>query len=430
MNYDEAMEYIYGTLKFGSKLGLTSITKLMDFMENPQKKLRFVHVAGTNGKGSTTAFISSILINAGYKTGIFTSPYLQRFTERIKIDNQEIVPEELVDIIEFVKTKIDLMLEMGLAHPTEFEIITAVAFEYFYRNNCDIVVLEVGLGGRFDSTNVIESPEVSVITTISLDHTDRLGGTLAEIAYQKAGIIKPNSITVIYPQKPEAEEVFEKVCESQNSKIHKVDLSSLVLKEYSLEGQLFDYKAYKDLYITLLGDHQLFNAAVAIDTCEVLVNKGFNIDYNNVRDGIAVTKWPGRLEIISKNPLVLIDGAHNYEGGQSLNAALDRYFDDKKKIFIVGFLRDKEYQHIMELLAKKAHTIITVTPHSERAIPSSELAVILQKYSNNVQDGITIEMGLKLALDNEDNESVICAFGSLYMIGEVRSLLNKDILNI
>jgi len=430
MNYDEAMEYIHSTLKFGSKLGLTSITKLMDFMENPQKKLRFVHVAGTNGKGSTTAFISSILINAGYKTGIFTSPYLQRFTERIKIDNQEIVPDELVDIIEFVKTKIDLMLEMGLAHPTEFEIITAVAFEYYYRNNCDIVVLEVGLGGRFDSTNVIECPEVSVITTISLDHTDRLGGTLAEIAYQKAGIIKSNSITVVYPQKPEAEKVFEQVCESQNSEIHKVDLTSLVLKEYSLEGQLFDYKTYKDLYITLLGDHQLYNAAVAIDTCEILVNKGFNIDYNNIRDGIAVTKWPGRLEIISKTPLVLIDGAHNYEGGQSLNAALDRYFDDKKKIFIVGFLRDKEYQPIMELLAKKAQSIITVTPHSERAIPSSELAVILQQYSNKVQDGTTIEMGLKLALDNADNESVVCAFGSLYMIGEVRSFLNKDILNI
>lgn len=425
MNYDEAMEYIHGTLKFGSKLGLKSITKLLDFMENPQKKLRFVHVAGTNGKGSTTAFISSILINAGYKTGIFTSPYLQRFTERIKIDNKEIVPDELVDIIEFVKTKIDLMLDGGLTHPTEFEIITAVAFEYFYRNNCDIVVLEVGLGGRYDSTNVIESPEVSVITTISLDHTDRLGGTLAEIAYQKAGIIKSNSIAVLYPQKKEVEEVFEKVSESQNSEIHKVDLSTLTLKEYSLDGQLFDYKAYKNLYITLLGDHQLFNAAVAIDTCEVLVNKGFNIEYNNIRDGISGTTWPGRLEIISKNPLILIDGAHNYEGGQSLNTALDKYFEDKKKIFIVGFLRDKEYQHIMELLAKKAHTIITVTPHNERAIPSNELAVILKQYSNNIQDGITIEMGLKLALENSDKESVICAFGSLYMIGEVRRLFNK-----
>jgi len=423
MNYDEAMEYIHGTLKFGSKLGLESITKLMDFMGNPQKRLRFIHVAGTNGKGSTTAFISNILINSGYKTGIFTSPYIQRFTERIKINDKEIEPDELTDIIGFVKTKIDLMIEEGLAHPTEFEIITAVAFEYFYRNCCDIVVLEVGLGGRFDSTNVIEFPEVCVITTISLDHTDRLGKTLAEIAYQKAGIIKPNTDTVIYPQKPESEQVFEQVCKTQNSTIHKVDLANLALKEYSLEGQLFDYKDYKDLYIRLLGDHQLRNAAVAIDTCEILVNKGFKIDYKNIRNGIAETTWTGRLEIISRKPLILIDGAHNLEGGQSLNAALDRYFANKSKIFIVGFLRDKDYHSIMKILAKKAKLIITVTPNNERAMPSSELATILKQYSNRVQDGITLENSLKLAFENIDEESVICAFGSLYMIGELRKLI-------
>ncbi|HEY5584988.1 MAG TPA: folylpolyglutamate synthase/dihydrofolate synthase family protein [Ruminiclostridium sp.] len=422
MNYDEAMKYIHGTLKFGSKLGMGSIAKLMNFMGNPQEKLRFVHIAGTNGKGSTAAFISSILINSGYKTGLFTSPYIQGFTERIKIDDKEIEQNELADIIEFVKIKIGLMLDEGLAHPTEFEIITAVAFEYFYRNSCDIVVLEVGLGGRFDSTNVIEQPEVAVITTISLDHTDRLGKTLAEIAYQKAGIIKPNSVTIIYPQDPEAERVFEQVCKSQNSAIHKVDLTYLALKEYSLEGQVFDYRGYKDLNIRLLGDHQLRNVAVAIDTCEALVNKGFNIDSSNIRNGIAKTTWPGRLEIISKTPLILIDGAHNFEGGQSLNAALDKYFMDKSKIFIVGFLRDKDYNQIMEMLAKKAKSIITVTPHNERAIPSSELAVILKQYSNNVQDGITVENGLKLALENIDETSVICAFGSLYMIGELRGL--------
>jgi len=423
MNYDEAMEYIHGTLKFGSKLGLQSITKLMDFMGNPQKKLRFVHVAGTNGKGSTTAFISSILINSGYKTGIFTSPYIQRFTERIKIDNKEIEPVELTEIIMFVKAKIDLMLDEGLDHPTEFEIITAVAFEYFYRSNCDIVVLEVGLGGRFDSTNVIETPEVCVITTISLDHTDILGKTLKEIAYQKAGIIKPNCFTVIYPQKPEAELVFEQVCNSHNSTIHKVSMASLELKEYSWDGQLFDYKDYKDLYIRLLGDHQLHNAAVAIDACESLVNKGFRINKNNISNGIAETTWPGRLEIISKKPMILIDGAHNFEGGQAFNAALDRYFTSLSKIFIVGFLRDKDYPQIMEMLAKKARLIITVTPNNERAIPSGELATILKQYSNNVHDGITIENSLKLAIENSDEGSVICAFGSLYMIGELRKFI-------
>lgn len=422
MNYDEAMEYIHGTLKFGSKLGLESISKLMDFMGNPQKKLKFVHVAGTNGKGSTTAFISSILINSGYKTGIFTSPYIQRFTERIKIDDKEIAPNELMDIIEFVKTKIDLMIDEGMDHPTEFEIITAVAFEYFYRSKCDIVVLEVGLGGRFDSTNVIESPEACVITTISLDHTDRLGGTLAEIAYQKAGIIKLDSDTVIYPQNPEAEKVFEQVCISQNARLHKVNFDTLILKEFSFDGQIFDYKHYQNLSIRLIGDHQLRNAALAIDVCEILGNKGFVINDNNIRRGIEKTVWPGRLEIISKEPLILIDGAHNFEGGQALNAALDRYFNNKSKIFIVGFLRDKDYHQIMEMLAMKARLIITVTPSNERAMPSSELATILKKYSNNVQDGVTIENSLKLAIENTNEESVICIFGSLYMIGEVREL--------
>ncbi len=422
MNYDEAIKYITDTLKFGSKLGLESITQLMEFMGNPQKKLKFIHVAGTNGKGSTTAFISNILIDSGYKTGIFTSPYIQRFTERIKVDNIEIGFEELADIISFVKSKIDMMLEIGMAHPTEFEIVTAAAFEYFYRQRCDIVVLEVGLGGRFDSTNVISTPEVAVITTISYDHTDRLGKTLSEIAYQKAGIIKDDGDVIVYPQKPEALRVFEDVCRDMNSHMYLVDTSSLCLKEFCLEGQLFDYKQYESLQIKLLGDHQLYNAAVAIDTCEVLINKGYKIANTNIRNGIAKTTWPGRLEIISKDPMLLIDGAHNIEGGQSLNAALEKYFYDRDKVFIVGFLGDKDYGQIMSLLAKKAKLIITVTPDSPRALQSSELADRLTEYADNVIDGVSIENGLKLALENLDTNSVVCAFGSLYMIGKLRDI--------
>lgn len=420
MNYEEAMKYIHGTLKFGSELGLDSIGKLLEYMGNPQKKLKYVHVAGTNGKGSTTSFISNILTNSGYKTGIFTSPYIQRFTERIKIDDKEIEPDELTEIIEFVKSKIDFMINEGLEHPTEFEIITAVAFEYFYRKNCDIVVLEVGLGGRYDSTNIIDCPEVGVITTISLDHTDRLGKTIAEIAYQKAGIIKKNSDTVIYPQKPEAEQVFEEVCKTQNSNLHKSCFDTLKLIEYSIDGQLFNYKNYKNLNIKLLGDHQLFNAALAIDACELLAKKGYNINYNNIIEGLSKTSWPGRLEIINKNPLILIDGAHNFEGGQALNAALDKYFADKNKIFIVGFLRDKDYRKTMEMLSKKAKLIITVTPNNERALKSNELANVLKQYSSNVKDGITLGNSLKLAYKDVDENSIICVFGSLYMIGEIR----------
>ncbi len=424
MNYEEAMQYIHGTLKFGSKLGLERIAGLMDLLGNPQKKLKFVHVTGTNGKGTTTAFISNILIDSGYKTGIFTSPYIQRFTERIKIDNNEIQPDELAEVIDHIKSKIEILLELGQEHPTEFEIITAAAFEYFYRNNCDIVVLEVGLGGRFDSTNIIDPPEVSVITTISLDHTDKLGGTLEEIAYIKAGIIKQGSNAVVYPQPDKIMKIFRDECQKQNAVFHDVCFESLKLKEFSLEGQLFDYKDYKNLQIRLLGDHQLCNAAVAIDACEALINKGYKIANTNIGNGIANTAWPGRLEIINTQPLVLIDGAHNLEGGQALNAALERYFSHMEKVFIVGFLRDKDYKHIMELLAGKARLIITVTPDNPRAVPSDELAEELNKYSRHVKDGITLENGLKLALENMGSNSMVCAFGSLYMIGRIREIFN------
>lgn len=420
MNYEQAMEYIHGTLKFGSILGLETISRLMDFMGNPQDKLKFIHVAGTNGKGSTAAFISNILIDAGYKTGVFTSPYIQRFNERIKINNKDIENNELTEIIGYVKEKIDLMVSLGFPHPTEFEIITAVAFEYFYRHNCELVVLEVGLGGRFDSTNVIKTPEVAVITTISLDHTDRLGSTISEIAFQKAGIIKQNGEVVVYPQLPEAEMVFKAVCKEMNSKLHIVNVETIKPKEFCLEGQQFEYKNYKNLETKLLGDHQLKNAAVAIDTCELLINKDYKIDYTNIRNGILKAIWPGRLEIVSKNPMVLIDGAHNLEGGQSLNFALEKYFAHLEKIFVVGFLGDKDYHQIMRILAQKAKLIITVTPDNPRALPSGEMAEELKKFSNSVIDGITLEKGMEIALSNSTPNTVVCAFGSLYMIGKVR----------
>ncbi len=420
MHYEAALEYLHGTLKFGSIFGLDRITKLLDLMGNPHKKLKFIHIAGTNGKGSTTAFISSILIESGYRTGMFTSPYIQRFTERIKVNNSEISKGELAELIVQIKESITQMVSEGFEHPTEFEIITAAAMEYFYIKNCDFVVLEVGLGGIVDSTNVIDMPEASVITTISMDHMDRLGDTLGEIAYHKAGIIKQNGSVVLYPQEQEAEQVIEKISHEKNAQIHKVDFSTLSQKSFSLEGQIFDYKQYRNVKIGLLGDHQMKNAAVAIDTCEILCNKGFAISHRNILDGLENTTWPGRLEIINKNPLIMIDGAHNLEGGQALNVALDKYFTQKKMIFIVGFLRDKDFNGIMDMLSSKADTIITVTPNNDRAVPSAELAEVLKLHSNHVIDGLSIENGLNIAVGLADRESVICAFGSLYMIGEIR----------
>ena len=212
MDYDQAIEYIHSTFKFGVKLGLENIKALLDLMDNPHKKLKYVHVAGTNGKGSTVAFISSILIESGYRVGIYTSPYIQRFTERIRVNTDEISKQDLARITSFVRDKVESMVSMGLNHPTEFEIVTAIAFQYFFEKGCDIVVLEVGLGGRFDSTNVIDNPLVSVITTISYDHMDILGDTLSKIAFEKAGIIKDGTHVVLYPQSKDAERVLEEIC--------------------------------------------------------------------------------------------------------------------------------------------------------------------------------------------------------------------------
>lgn len=337
MTYNEALDYIHGARKFGSKLGLHNMKILLELMGNPHKQLRFVHVAGTNGKGSTSAFIASILMEAGYRTGLYTSPYIQRFTERMRIDNQEIDGDELTDITAFVKSCVDQMLTMGKNHPTEFEIVTAIAFEYYLRNACDIVVLETGLGGRFDPTNIIDTPELAVITAIGLDHTDRLGKTLPQIAFEKAGIIKRGGDVVIYSQSRETERVFEEACAQKGARLHRTDFSEIVLHEFGPDGQVFSLDGYDRLEIGLLGKHQIYNASVAVRAAEVLTAKGFGLSEGNVRKGLARTRWPGRLEILSREPVFIIDGAHNADGAAVLRKFIDEYFPGKPVTYIMEY---------------------------------------------------------------------------------------------
>jgi len=422
MDYDEAIEYIHGTLKFGSKLGLHNIGVLLKLMGDPQKKMKFVHVAGTNGKGSTTAFISSILMEAGYRTGIYTSPYLQRFTERIRIGNEEIGRDELAEITAFVKANIEKMLAMGENHPTEFELVTAIAFEYYCRKGCDVAVLEVGLGGRFDSTNIIGVPEVAVITTISYDHTDRLGKTLPEIAFEKAGIIKPGGDVVIYGQSSEVEQVFEKACSERCACLHRTDFSSLALHEFGMEGQTFSFGGYENLRIGLLGGHQIRNAAVAVKAAEILKRKGYHITEDILRRGLLKSKWPGRLEILSRDPLLIVDGAHNPEGAAVLRKALDEYFPGRPVTFIMGVLTDKDFMSMMEIMLPGCKKLIAVTTDSPRALPADELAKAASNYCNNVQTSDTIERAISMCMESASAEDVICAFGSLYYIGAVREV--------
>lgn len=422
MNCEEAMDYIHGTLHFGSKLGLESIGRLLELLDHPHKKLRYVHVAGTNGKGSTVAFIGSMLQEAGYKVGVYTSPYLLRFTERIRVNGEEITPEALAQLTTRVSRQTTRMVEEGWEHPTEFEIITAIAFLYFAECGCDFVVLEVGLGGRFDATNIIDTPEVAVITTISYDHMNILGDTLEKIAYEKAGIIKPGGKVVLYPQLAEEERVIEEACRQRNAELHKVEFDSLHIHRYGTEGQSFDYGAFTWLDIGLLGFHQTRNAAVALEAVMLLQENGFEIGEGAIRRGLQKACWPGRFEVVSREPLVLIDGAHNAEGAMVLAENLRQYFPDHKITFVFGVLRDKDYKEIVEYIAPLAHGFVAVTPANERALPKEELAIFLSGYCKNVSLGDTIEAAVTSALQNVSENDLICAFGSLYYIGEVRKM--------
>ncbi len=422
MTYDEALAYIHGAVKFGKKLGLHNIAFLLELMGNPQRNLRFVHVAGTNGKGSTSAFIAGILMEAGYKTGLYTSPYIQCFTERIRIGKDEISREELADITAYVKERVDKMIALGQNHPTEFEIITAIAFEHYCRKKCDLVVLEVGLGGRYDPTNIIEAPELAVITTISYDHTERLGNTLPEIASEKAGIIKQGTDVVLYGRCKEVEQVFERTCAHKGAHLHRTDFSGIREHCFGIDGQSFTFDKYEGLRISLLGRHQIYNAAVAVNAAMVLSAKGFDISEDNIRKGLMNTKWPGRLEVLSENPVFIIDGAHNPEGALVLKKFLEEYFPGRPVSFIMGVLKNKDYLSMMRILLPGGKRVFVVMPDNPKALGSEELAKAASSYCNDIRVSDTIEEAVLTSIESAEDDGIICAFGSLYYIGIVKEL--------
>jgi dihydrofolate synthase/folylpolyglutamate synthase len=425
MNYQEALNYFHSVPKFTKKDNLNTIETLLKYLSDPQKKLKVVHVAGTNGKGSTVAYISKILMEAGYRVGVYTSPFLQRFTERVKINDQEISEAEVGQLAARIKTAVNDMQAYQEGMPTEFDLITVMAFLYFAECGCDIVVLEVGLGGRLDSTNIIDIPEAAVITTISYDHMEVLGNTLAKIAYEKAGIIKNGCEVVLYPQEPEVEAVMKEVCDDKKALLHAVDLSELKLISYGPSGQSFDLGQYKRLEIHLLGDYQLQNAATAVRTIEVLNSRGFHIKEDQIRKGLKNTRWAGRLEIIRNNPLLLIDGAHNTQGVSSLKDCLIKYFPGKSFTFIIGVLADKEYSEMMDMIEPLAKRFITITPPSPRALPSKELAAFLGQYGKEIISFDKVEEALDYC-GSFGPEELICAFGSLYYIGIIRDYYGLD----
>ncbi|NLJ66155.1 MAG: bifunctional folylpolyglutamate synthase/dihydrofolate synthase [Clostridiales bacterium] len=429
MNYNEALDYIHGTYKFGSKLGLENIKDLLARLGNPQKQYKIIHVGGTNGKGSVTSMITNILHEAGYKVGMYISPYLENFTERIQVDLREIPREDLAKTTQQVKEKVEEMVASGRNHPTEFEIVTAIGFLYFARQEIDVAVVEVGLGGRFDATNVVDKPLLSVITSIGFDHMDILGSTLAEIAFEKAGIIKQGRPVVSYPQLGEASGVIRDAASERNSPYYEVDGHQVDVKESSLSENVFDFRygdeIYKDLRLKLVGEHQLLNAATALTAIEVVKELGMSVPKEAVVEGLLRTRWPGRLEKIQDNPTILIDGAHNAAGADALAHTINTYFAHDDLTLILGVLEDKEVDAIINRLCPLAHTIITTRPDSPRAMDPAELSEKVLVYNDNVTVEPDIFKAVHKGIDIAGKQGVILICGSLYLVGAARKYIKS-----
>ena len=419
MNAEQAIEYIHSVFWKGSIPGLGRTQTLLAKMGNPEKKLKFIHIAGTNGKGSTAAMTASILQKAGFRTGLYTSPYIYRFHERMQVDGEEISDEDLVAVTEFVKPLADSMEES----PTEFELVSCIAFEYFYRKKCDIVVLEVGMGGALDSTNVIETPEVAVITNIGLDHTEFLGNTVEEIALTKSGIFKQGGHAVVYRSTPSVEAVFERVCAEKNVSLKKADFDSLRLKQHDLEGQVFDCAGRKDLVLPLLGDHQLHNAAVVLAIADTLIEKGWNISEENIREGIRDVRWPGRFDIVSRKPLFIIDGGHNPQCIEALVKNIQDYLTGRRVIALTGVLADKDYADMYQPVMPLVERFVCVTPPNPRKLEAKLLAQYLKEAGAEATGCETIAEGVKLAIELAGEDGVVLCFGSLYTIGSIRDAM-------
>ena len=422
MTLDEALYYIHSVCWKGSIPGLGRTQELLKKMGNPEKKLKFVHIAGTNGKGSTAAMTASILSRAGYRTGLYTSPYIYRFHERIQVDGVEISDEDLTEITEYVKPLADSMAQS----PTEFELVCCIAFEYFYRKKCDIVVLEVGMGGAWDATNVIEVPEVAVITNIGLDHTEYLGDTVEKIAETKSGIFKPHGHAVVYRSTPSVEAVYERVCAERDVSLRKADFDGLVLKAHTLEGQVFDCGSRKNLVLPLLGDHQLHNASVVLSIADTLIGEGWKISEQNIYDGVRDVRWPGRFDIVCRKPLFIIDGGHNPQCIEALVKNIQDYLAGKKVVALTGVLADKDYADMYKPVMPLVDRFVCITPPNPRKLEAEQLAQYLRQAGAQAQASESILDGVKKAMELAGKDGVVLCFGSLYSIGGIRDAL-KDL---
>ena len=431
MNYNEAMKYIHEVGIFGSNYGLERTQRLLELLGNPHKNLKLIHIAGTNGKGSITAMITEMLKGKCNKVGMYTSPFLEEFEERIQINGVNIPKNRLASLVEKIREVVDKVIEEGLNHPTEFEIITALMLLYFSEEKVDYGVIEVGLGGRLDSTNVI-TPILSVIASISLDHTNLLGTTIAEIAGEKAGIIKANIPVIIYPQKQEAYEVLKNKAKEMNSKLYEIiDISAELIETVQLDRIYQKLKVKMDnesffVNLPLLGEHQINNFLTALKAFKIICEiENLEFNHQEIIKSISKVQWIGRLEVMNRKPLVVIDGAHNIQGIKALRRNVEKYFKYKNVYLLLGILADKQVHEMIEVITPFAKKVITLTPMSNRAELAEDLMKEVEQYNKNCISMDNYEEAYKVALKEAGQDDLILISGSLYMIGDMRKVIRK-----
>ncbi|NMA95404.1 MAG: bifunctional folylpolyglutamate synthase/dihydrofolate synthase [Clostridiales bacterium] len=428
MNYNEIIDYIYNSAKFKSKSGYENAKELLGRMNNPQNKFKTIHIAGTNGKGSVASMLAHILYKNGYRVGLFTSPHLKDFTERIRLNLAQIPKKEVMRIFPIVKSHIDDMIADGHYHPRWFEIITAIGFQYFAEANVDFAIVEVGLGGRMDATNILE-PILSIITPISYDHVNILGDNIKDIAYEKAGIIKRGIPVVMYPQEDDAKRVIEDTARDKDSYVYMVESANIKIISSRFERQIFNFKykefSLRELSICLPGRHQILNAATALMSIFALKQMGIDIDNNAIFEGLESTRWPGRLERLKTDPDMIVDGAHNASSAMTLARAITDYYNDRSLVLVIGLLRDKEVNKILGILCPLANYVIVTKPDSHRAMDVESLAQMAKPYSRKVIIVEDIKEAIKKASYLAGPEGVAIFSGSLYLVGEVRDLISS-----
>lgn len=432
LQYNDAIKYINSITNLGAILGLERIKIMLEKLGNPQDHLKCIHVAGTNGKGSACTMLHSILCSAGYQTGLYTSPHLETYNERYIINGEMISDEAFADEVALMKKISDEMVAEGNGRPTVFEMLTAIAFHYFFLKKVDYLILEVGLGGRFDATNVIQKPLLSVIMSIGMDHMDFLGNSLDDIVIEKGGIVKENCPVVLYSQGSLVYNKIKSICKEKNADFYYVKNHHINIQVQNLKETVFSidnpYFSYPHVTLRMLGDYQIQNCATVLLACSVLQKQGVFLTDNVICQGLKHAFWNGRMEICHENPLVILDGAHNVDGITMLASSVKHYFSDKKITLLLGVLGDKEYEKMVEEIVPLVDCIVLTEPLNDRKLTIDKLENAITHFHKPIYKNAKIEEAYQIAYHNTSLQDVILCCGSLYMIGEIRTYIRTTMM--